>query len=99
MSHDQEAQYETQLAELELKSGGVFAVPTPNGHKKRWQRKQELVLRELAAASDPQEKQRLERKLDQLERNELVVTEKLGRVLKGDEIVKDTGDSEFSIYL
>ena len=77
MSHDQEAQYETQLAELELKSSGVFAVPTPNGHKKRWQRKQELVLRELAAASDPQEKQRLERKLDELKRQELLLAEKL----------------------
>jgi hypothetical protein len=58
MSHDQEAQYETQLAELELKAGGVFAMPTPNGYKKRWQRKQELVRREIAATSDPQEKQR-----------------------------------------
>ena len=54
---------------------------------------------EIAAASTPSKKQRLERKLDELERNELVVTEKLGRVLKGDEIVEDTGDSEFSVYL
>ena len=77
MSHDQEVQYEHQLAELELKAGGVFAVPTPNGHKKRWQRKQELVRREIAAASEPQEKQRLERHLDELKRQELLLAEKL----------------------
>jgi hypothetical protein len=77
MSHQEEAQYEAQLAELELKAGGVFAVPTPNGHKKRWQRKQELVCREIAAASDPQEKQRLERHLDELKRQELLLAEKL----------------------
>ena len=91
--------YEKELEELELKAGGVFAVPTSAGHKKRWERKKELVRLEIAAASTPSEKQRLERKLDELERNELVVTEKLGRVLKGDEIVDDTGDSEFSVYL
>lgn len=77
MSHEEEAQYEAQLAELELKAGGVFAVPTPNGHKKRWQRKQELVRREIAAASDPQEKQRLERHLEELKRQELLLAEKL----------------------
>ncbi|KJH69541.1 hypothetical protein [Aliterella atlantica] len=77
MSHEEEAQYEAQLAELELKAGGVFAVPTLNGHKKRWQRKQELVRREIAAASDPQEKQRLERHLDELKRQELLLAEKL----------------------
>lgn len=77
MSHEEESQYEAQLAELELKAGGVFAVPTPNGHKKRWQRKQELVCREIAAASDPQEKQRWERKLDELKRQELLLAEKL----------------------
>ena len=77
MSHQEEAQYEAQLAELELKAGGVFAVPTPNGHKKRWQRKQELVCREIAADSDPQEKQRLERHLDELKRQEVLLAEKL----------------------
>ena len=77
MSHDFEAQYEKELAELELKAGGVFAVPTPDGHKKRWERKKELVLREIARASDPHEKQRWEQKLDEVERQELVLAEKL----------------------
>lgn len=76
MTPEQE-KYEKELEELELKAGGVFAVPTPAGHKKRWERKKELVRREIAVASTPEEKQRLERKLDELERNELVVTEKL----------------------
>lgn len=69
--------YEKELEELELKAGGVFAVLTPDGHKKRWERKKELVLREIAAASDPHEKQQLEQKLDELERQELVLVEKL----------------------
>ncbi len=77
MSHEEEAQYEAQLAELELKAGGVFAVPMSNGHKKRWQRKQELVRRQIAAASDSYEKQRWERKLDELKRQELLLAEKL----------------------
>ena len=77
MNHEEEVQYEAQLAELELKAGGVFAVPTSNGHKKRWQRKQELVRQEIAAASDPHEKQRLERHLDELKRQELLLAEKL----------------------
>lgn len=68
---------ERELEELELQAGGVFAVPTPAGHKKRWERKKELVRREIAAASTPSEKQRLERKLDELERSELLVAEKL----------------------
>ncbi|KJH71415.1 hypothetical protein [Aliterella atlantica] len=77
MTHEEESQYETQLAELELQAGGVFAVPTPNGHKKRWQRKQELVRQKIAAASDPHEKQQLERHLDELKRQELLLAEKL----------------------
>lgn len=77
MTHEEEAQYEAQLAELELKAGGVFAVPTPDGHKKRWQRKQELVRQKIAAACDPQEKQQLERHLDELQRQELLLAEKL----------------------
>ena len=76
MTHSAE-KYEKELEELELKAGGVFAVPTPAGHKKRWERKKELVLLEIAAASTPSEKQRLELLLDELERNKLVVTEKL----------------------
>jgi hypothetical protein len=77
MSHDFEAQYEKELSELELKAGGVFAVPTPDGHKKRWERKKELVRREISATSNPEEKQRLEQKLIDLERLELDLGEKL----------------------
>lgn len=73
----EEEKYEKELEELELKVGGVLTVPTPAGHKKRWERKKELVRREIAAASTLSEKQRLKRKLDELERNELMVTEKL----------------------
>ena len=76
MTSEQE-KYEKELEELELKAGGVFAVPTPAGHKKRWERKKELVRREIAVASNPEEKQRLEQKLDELERQELVLAEKL----------------------
>ena len=79
MTSEQE-KYEKELEELELKAGGVFAVPTPAGHKKRWERKKELVRREIAVASNPEEKQRLEQKLDELERLELVLAEKLAQV-------------------
>jgi hypothetical protein len=72
-----EEKYEKELEELELKAGGVFAVPTTAGHKKRWERKKELVRRALSAASNPDEKQRLKQKLDELERLELVLAEKL----------------------
>lgn len=77
MNHDSEIQYEKELEELELKAGGVFAVPTAAGHRKRWERKKELVRREIAAATNPEDRQRLEQKLGELERNELVVAEKL----------------------
>ena len=76
MTSEQE-KYEKELEELELKAGGVFAVPTTAGHKKRWERKKELVRQEIAVASNPEEKQRLEQKLDELERLELVLAEKL----------------------
>ena len=76
MTSEQE-KYEKELSELELKAGGVFAVPTTAGHKKRWSRKKELVRREIAAASTVAEKQRLEQKLEEIERNELVLAEKL----------------------
>ncbi len=69
--------YERELSELELKAGGVFAIPTATGHKKRWERKKELVRRSIAAAPTVDEKQRLEQKLKEIERNELVVAEKL----------------------
>jgi hypothetical protein len=65
------------LSELELKSGGVFAIPTAAGHRKRWERKKELVRREIAAATNPSDRQRLEQKLGELQRNEAVVAEKL----------------------
>jgi len=77
MTHNEETQYEKELEKLEFKAGGVFAVLTPDGHKKRWERKKELVRREIAAASTSEEKQRLLQKLDELERNELVLAEKL----------------------
>lgn len=72
-----EEKYERELSELELKAGGVFAIPTAAGHRKRWERKKELVRREIAAALTVDEKQRLEQKLKEVERNEAVVAEKL----------------------
>lgn len=76
MTHDQEIQYEKELEELELKAGGVFAVPTAAGHRKRWERKKELVRRSIAAATNPEDRQCLEQKLKEIERNEVVVAEK-----------------------
>ena len=55
----------------------MFAIPTAAGHKKRWERKKELVRREIAAATNPSDRQHLEQKLGELERNEAVVAEKL----------------------
>jgi hypothetical protein len=55
----------------------VFAVPTAAGHRKRWERKKELVRREITAATNPSDRQRLEQKLGELQRNEAVVAEKL----------------------
>ena len=72
-----EEEYERQLSEIEFLVGGVFAVPTAAGHRKRWERKKELVRREIAAAPTVDEKQRLEQKLKEIEHNELVVAEKL----------------------
>jgi hypothetical protein len=72
-----EEEYERELSELELKAGGVFAIPTAAGHKKRWERKKELVRREIAAATNPSDRQRLEQKLGELQRNKAVVAEKL----------------------
>lgn len=76
MTSEQEKS-EKELSELELKAGGVFAVPTTAGHKKRWERKKELVRREIEKASTAAEKQRKEQKLSEIERNELVLAEKL----------------------
>ncbi len=72
-----EEQYSQELEELEFKAGGVFAISTPSGHKKRWERKKELVQREMSAASSPEEKKRLSQKLAELERKELELSEKL----------------------
>lgn len=72
-----EKKYEQELEELEFKAGGVFAISTPSGHKKRWERKKELVRREISAAKTPEDKQRLSQKLVELEHTEKELGEKL----------------------
>ena len=72
-----EEKYEKELEELEFKVGGVFAISTPDGHKKRWDRKNKLVRREISAAETLEEKQRLSQKLIDLKRTEKKLGEKL----------------------
>lgn len=72
-----EEKYEQELEELEFKAGGAFAISTPSGHKKRWERKKELVRREISAARTPEEKKRLSQKLAELERTSKELGEKL----------------------
>lgn len=76
----EEEKYEKELEELEFKAGGVFAIPTPDGHKKRWERKKELVRRKISVAETLEEKQRLEQKLIDLERTEKKLGEKLAEL-------------------
>lgn len=76
----EEQKYEKELEELEFKAGGVFAISTPEGHKKRWERKKELVRREISAAETPEEKKRLSQKLVELERKELELAQKLTEI-------------------
>lgn len=75
-----EEKYEQELEELEVKAGGVFAIATPSGHKKRWERKKELVRREISAARTPEDKKRLSQKLAELERTSKELGEKLAEL-------------------
>jgi uncharacterized protein YceH (UPF0502 family) len=75
-----EEKYDQELEELEFKAGGVFAISTPSGHKKRWERKKELVRREISTARTPEEKKRLSQKLAELERREKELAEKLAEL-------------------
>ena len=59
-----------QLEELEQKAGGVFACITPERHKTRWEQKVSKLEQLLAAAETPQEKERLQQKLTQLNQAE-----------------------------
>lgn len=75
-----EEKYNQEIEELEFKAGGAFAISTPSGHKKRWERKKELVRREIFAARTPEEKKRLSQKLAELERREKELAEKLAEL-------------------
>ena len=75
-----EEKYDQELEELEFKAGGAFAISTPSGHKKRWERKKELVRREISAARTPEEKNHLSQKLAELERREKELAEKLAEL-------------------
>ncbi|AFZ33584.1 MULTISPECIES: hypothetical protein [Cyanophyceae] len=75
-----EEKYDREIEELEFKAGGVFAISTPSGHKKRWERKKELVRREISATRTPEEKKRLSQKLAELERREKEFAEKLAEL-------------------
>jgi hypothetical protein len=75
-----EEKYDQELEELEFKAGGVFAISTPSGHKKRWERKKELVRREISAAKTPEEKNCLSQKLVELEHTEKELGEKLAEL-------------------
>ncbi len=75
-----EEKYDQDLEELEFKAGGAFAISTPSGHKKRWERKKELVRREISTARTPEEKKCLSQKLAELERRENELAEKLAEL-------------------
>ena len=62
--------YWQKLEELEHSCGGVFACITPERHKTRWEQKVSKLEQLLAAAETPQEKERLQQKLTQLNQAE-----------------------------
>ena len=62
--------YWQELEELEHSCGGVFACITPERHKTRWEQKVSKLEQLLAAAETPQEKERLQQKLTQLNQAE-----------------------------
>jgi membrane-bound lytic murein transglycosylase len=67
---EQREKYWQELEELEQKASGVFACITPERHKKRWEQKVVKLEQQLCAAETPQEKERLQQKLTQLNQAE-----------------------------
>lgn len=67
---EKQEKYWQELEELEHSCGGVFACITPERHKIMWEQKVSKLEQLLAAAETPQEKERLQQKLTQLNQAE-----------------------------
>lgn len=67
---EQREKYWQQLEKVERSCGGVFACITPERHKKKWEQKVAKLEQLLVTAETPQEQERLQQKLTQLNQAE-----------------------------
>lgn len=77
---EQQEKYWQQLEELEQKAGGVFACISPERHKKRWEQKVAKLEQLLVTAETPEEKERLQQQLTQLNHAEQKKAERIAIV-------------------
>ena len=67
---EEKAQFRKELEEAEEQFGVDTFSPSLESHRQRWQRRKEQVLVQIASAQTSQEKERLQKKLVELEQSE-----------------------------
>ena len=77
---EQQEKYWQQLEELEHSCGGVFACISPERHKKRWEQKVAKLEQLLVTAETPEDKERLQQQLTQLNHVEQKKAERIAIV-------------------
>ena len=77
---EQQEKYWQQLEQLERSGGGVFACISPERHKKRWEQKVAKLEQLLVTAETPEDKERLQQQLTQLNHAEQKKAERIAIV-------------------
>lgn len=77
---EQQGKYWQELEELEQKASGVFACISPERHQKRWKQKVAKLEQLIVTAETPEEKERLQQQLTQLDRAEQKKAEQIANI-------------------